>query len=190
MFWGNLGIRENIFLHLTKDWLGNKQIYIGQREKISFIAGVYFYISNLFYYLGLSSESMISQSSGNYDCFWYWQHSCIKILLSEWVASGQTASREGAQLHLSADMIKDLSMDLPTEQDPVFPAASLSPQEACTSLLSSSIRKEKKQGSQSHRLQNENHNHRKPNWSHESQPCVTQWSYEPCLAGPPKLDRS
>ena len=140
MFGGNLGIRENIFLHLTKDWLGNKRIYIGQREKISFIAGVYFYISNLFYYLGLSSESMISQSSGNYDCFWCWQHSCIKILLSEWVASGQTASREGAQLHLSADMIKDLSMALPTEQDPVFPAASLSPQEACTSLLSSSIR--------------------------------------------------
>ena len=39
-------------------------------------------------------------------------------------------------------MIKDLSMALPTEQDPVFPAASLSPQEACTSLLSSSIRRQ------------------------------------------------
>ena len=29
-----------------------------------------------------------------------------------------------------------------------------------------------------------------PNWSHEPQPCLTQWNYEPCLVGPPKTDRS
>ena len=34
--------------------------------------------------------------------------------------------------------------------------------------------------------QNENHNHRKLNWSHGAQPCLTQWNYEPCHAGPPK----
>ena len=28
-----------------------------------------------------------------------------------------------------------------------------------------------------------------PNWSHGSQPCVTQWSYEPGHEGPPKTDR-
>ena len=29
-----------------------------------------------------------------------------------------------------------------------------------------------------------------PNWSHGSQPCVTQWNYEPCHAGSPKTQRS
>ena len=29
-----------------------------------------------------------------------------------------------------------------------------------------------------------------PNWSHGSQPCLTQWNYEPCHVGPPKIDRS
>ena len=27
-------------------------------------------------------------------------------------------------------------------------------------------------------------------WSHVSQPCVTQWSYDPCHVGPPKMDGS
>ena len=30
----------------------------------------------------------------------------------------------------------------------------------------------------------------KPNWSHGPQPCLTQWNYEPCHVGPPKMDRS
>ena len=30
---------------------------------------------------------------------------------------------------------------------------------------------------------------KEPNWSHGSQPCLTQWDYEPCYVGPPKMDR-
>ena len=29
-----------------------------------------------------------------------------------------------------------------------------------------------------------------PNWSHEPQPCLTLWNYEPCHVGPPKTDGS
>ena len=29
-----------------------------------------------------------------------------------------------------------------------------------------------------------------PIWSHGSQPCLTQWNYEPCRVGPPKTDGS
>ena len=29
-----------------------------------------------------------------------------------------------------------------------------------------------------------------PKWSHRSHPGVTQWNYEPCAVGPPKMDRS
>ena len=29
-----------------------------------------------------------------------------------------------------------------------------------------------------------------PKWSHGLQPCVTQWNYEPCHVGPPKMDGS
>ena len=29
-----------------------------------------------------------------------------------------------------------------------------------------------------------------PKWSHGSQPCLTQWNYEPCFVGPPKMDGS
>ena len=29
-----------------------------------------------------------------------------------------------------------------------------------------------------------------PNWSHGPQPCLTQWSYEPCHVEPPKINRS
>ena len=28
------------------------------------------------------------------------------------------------------------------------------------------------------------------NWSHGPQPCLTQWNYEPCHVGPPKMDGS
>ena len=31
---------------------------------------------------------------------------------------------------------------------------------------------------------------KQPNWSHGPQPCLTQWKYEPCPVGPPKMDRS
>ena len=37
---------------------------------------------------------------------------------------------------------------------------------------------------------NENHNCRKLIWSHGPQPSLTQWNYEPCHVGPPKMDRS
>ena len=33
-------------------------------------------------------------------------------------------------------------------------------------------------------------NWNEPNWSHGSQPCLTQRNYEPCGGGPPKTDRS
>ena len=37
--------------------------------------------------------------------------------------------------------------------------------------------------------QNEKYNHRKlSNWSHGSQPCLTQWNYEPGHVGPPRMD--
>ena len=29
-----------------------------------------------------------------------------------------------------------------------------------------------------------------PNWSLRSRPCLTQWNYEPCHIGPPKIDRA
>ena len=29
-----------------------------------------------------------------------------------------------------------------------------------------------------------------PIWSHGPQPCLTQWNYEPCCVGPPKMDGS
>ena len=38
--------------------------------------------------------------------------------------------------------------------------------------------------------QNENHNHRKLIKLHGPQPCLTQWNYELCRVGPPKMDRS
>ena len=71
--------------------------------------------------------------------------------------------REGPQPHPSAEnWIEDLlSMTLPTRARHVFPTASPSHQEACMSLLSSSIREQTgKARMQSHGLQNENHSHR------------------------------
>ena len=71
---------------------------------------------------------------------------------------------EGAQPRPSAEnYIEDLlSMTLPTRARSVFPTASPSHQEACTSLLSSCIREQtEKQELQSRGLQNENHSHRK-----------------------------
>ena len=39
--------------------------------------------------------------------------------------------------------------------------------------------------------QNENHNLRTlTSWSHGPEPCLTQWNYEPCRVGPPKMDQS
>ena len=71
--------------------------------------------------------------------------------------------REGAQPHPAENWIEDLlSMTLPTRARRVFPTASPSHQEACTSLLSSSIREQTgKARMQSHGLQNENNSHRK-----------------------------
>ena len=70
----------------------------------------------------------------------------------------------------------------PSEQDPVSLTVSLSHQEASISLLSFSIREQTEWKA----------HHRKliklTTWT--TQPCLTQWNYEPCHVGPSKLDRS
>ena len=91
--------------------------------------------------------------------------------------------REEAQPHPSADnWISDLlSMGLPTRVRPSF-------------LHSQSPHKETLQASSPHPSegkQNVNHNHIKLTkmftWTTA---CLTQWNYEPCHVGPPKMDRS
>ena len=59
---------------------------------------------------------------------------------------------------------------------------SLSHQEASISLSSLFIRRQIEWKPHS---QKTNHV-----WSHGPQPCLTQWNYEPCHAGPPKTDGS
>ena len=66
----------------------------------------------------------------------------------------------------------------PSEQDTVFTTVSISHQEASTSFYPHPLEGR----------QNANHNPRKPNWSHGSQFCLTQWNYEACHVGPPKMD--
>ena len=80
---------------------------------------------------------------------------------------------------LTENWIKDLlSMALPIRTRPSFPSVSLSHQEASISLLSFSSRGQ-------------------ANWKPHSQktniwwqPCLTQWNYEPCHLGLPKMDGS
>ena len=62
------------------------------------------------------------------------------------------------------------------------PTVSPSHQEASTSFLSLSIIRADRMKT----TITEN----KPNWSHGSQPCLTQWNYEPCHVSPPKMDGS
>ena len=62
--------------------------------------------------------------------------------LQDWVALGQMTNRKGAQsTHQQATGLKiNWAYPCPPEQDPVFPTASPSHKEACTSLLTSSIK--------------------------------------------------
>ena len=92
----------------------------------------------------------------------------------------QVNSREGTQLQPSTEnWIKDLlSMALPIRTRPSFPF-SLSHQEASISLLSLSIRGQTEWKPQSQKTN--------LTWSHGPQTCLTQWNYEPCHVGPPKM---
>ena len=91
---------------------------------------------------------------------------------------------EGAQPHLSADnWVEDLwSMTLPSRPRPSFPHRQSITSEASTSLSSSSIRGQTEWKPQKQKISQ--------NWSAGSQPCVTQWNYEPLHTGPHKMDRS
>ena len=75
---------------------------------------------------------------GDAECW----HKYLDCRGFDWAASGPTTNKEGTQAHpLAENWIKDLlSRPCPSEQDSVFPTACPSHQEACTSLLSSSIR--------------------------------------------------
>ena len=95
------------------------------------------------------------------------------------LASGQTTGGEHSPTQQRKIGLKIYWAWLhPSEQDPVSPTVSLSHQEASISLLSLSIRVKITI------IENQ------PNWSHGSQPCLTQWNYEPCHIGPPKMDGS
>ena len=70
----------------------------------------------------------------------------------------------------------------PSEQDPDFPTASPSNQEASTNCLSFSIRGETEWTPQSQKINQTDHvNHSL---------VLTQWNYEPCQVGPPDMDMS
>ena len=69
----------------------------------------------------------------------------------------------------------------PPDQDPVLPIANLSHQEASTSLLSLSIRGQTEWKPQSQKTNQTDH---------MDQTCLTQWNYEPCHVGLPKMDGS
>ena len=75
---------------------------------------------------------------GDAECW----HKYLDCRGFDWAASGPTTNKEGTQAHpLAENWIKDLlSRPCPSKQDSVFPTACPSHQEACTSLLSSSIR--------------------------------------------------
>ena len=92
--------------------------------------------------------------------------------------------KEGTQPHLSTEnWITDYwAWTLPIKARPRFPHSQ--------SLPSGSFRKSliliyQRTGKMKTTI-TENY----PNCSHGSLPCLTQWNYEPCHAGPPKTDRS
>ena len=98
---------------------------------------------------------------------------------------------------VSADsLIKALlSMALPTRARPSFPhshSQSLRSQSLCKPLIlihQRADRRSKNYNPTAYRMKTTiTENYQK--WSHESESCVTQWSYEPCHAGPLKADRS
>ena len=90
--------------------------------------------------------------------------------------------REGTQPHPSAEnWIKDLlSKALPTRARPTFThSQSLPPGGFHEPLILIHQRADRMKTTTT-----EN----QPNWSHGPQPCLTQWTYEPCPVGPPTTD--
>ena len=124
----------------------------------------------------VSSQSCFCYSVSSWSCFWKYFH-----YLHHSLVSGETTGREHSPSHQQKIGLKIYWAWSPSEQDPVSPTVSLSQQEASISLLFLS----------SEGRQNENHRHRKQSdWSHGPQPCLTQWNYEPCRLGSPKIDGS
>ena len=110
--------------------------------------------------------------SGGHHYLHYLHHS---------LASGQTTGREHSTAHQEKNRFKIYwALSRTLEQDPISPTDILSHQEDFVSHLFLSIRGQIEWKPQS----------QKTNWSHGPQPCLTQWSYEPWLVGPPKTDGS
>ena len=96
----------------------------------------------------------------------------------------QVSSREGAQLHPSTEnWTKDLlSMALPIRTRARIPLSQSLPSGSFYKPL---ILLHQRTGSLKTTI-TEN----QPIWSHEPQPCLTQWNYEPWPVGPPRTDGS
>ena len=89
-------------------------------------------------WLAAGTGALAAVVLGDAECW----HKYLDCRGFDWAASGPTTNKEGTQAHpLAENWIKDLlSRPCPSKQDSVFPTACPSHQEACTSLLSSSIR--------------------------------------------------
>ena len=92
--------------------------------------------------------------------------------------------REGTQLCPSTDFwIKDLlSMAPPIRTWPSFPHSQYLPSGSFHKPLILILQKADRMKTTI--TENES------NWSQGPQPCLTQWNYEPCPVGPPKMDES
>ena len=99
--------------------------------------------------------------------------------------STQVNKREGAQLHPSTkNWIKDLlSMALPTRTRPSFPLSHSLPSVSFHKPLILFHQREDSLKQQSQKNNQSDH-------TDKPQPCLTQWNYELCHVGPPKMDRS
>ena len=110
-----------------------------------------------------------------------WGHHYLHYLHHS-LASGQTTGREHSSAHQQKIGLKIYwAWSHPSEQDPVFPSVRVSHPEASINLLSTSIRGQTEWKPQSHKT------NKLIIWT---QPCLTQWNYESCHVGPPKMDRS
>ena len=121
---------------------------------------------------GVSSESVGPQwpAMGVRDIYYYssWNRGMLEqVSLKEVANTAITPTIVWPQAYPSAEnWIKvSPSMALPTRARPCFPTASPSHQEACTSLLSTSIRGQTEWKPQSQKTN--------PNWWHRSQPFLT-----------------
>ena len=120
------------------------------------------------------------------------RHVLAQVLLE--VTSGQTTNKDGAQLYpIAENWIKGLlSMALPTRARPSFPhghSRSRPSQSLCKPLIHQRADRRSKNYNPTAYRTKTTITESYPKWSHESEPCVTQWSYEPCHAGPLKADR-